>query len=582
MPLVEVRNLSFSYPGAMVPAIDSLSFSVKAGEYLAVVGANGSGKSTLLRCLNGLLKPPAGAISVGGFDPSQPEHRLELRRRLSLVFQSPPDQIVASVAEEDVAFGPENLGLPKAEMDRRVEDALRVTGLLAERKRPPRFLSAGQQQRLAVAGALAMDPECIVFDEATAMIDPSGRAELLDLIDSLVASGKAVIHITHDMEEASRAQRVLALASGSLRYDGDPQGLFSRADLAELGLEYPESMRIALALGLDPRPGESPGDLARRILALMPAQESSTVNVSALPAESVAGAAGSVASEDATEPAYQAADLGFSYLAGSGDERRALDGLSMEIRPGSSVALVGTTGSGKSTLLQIISALAQAGSGSTRTLGIDPSEPKVDLRSLRMRAPLSVQRPESAIFEPYVGDEVAFGPRNQGMRGAGLVSRVREALDMVELPYEEYRDRQTRILSGGQKRRVAIASVLAMSPELLVMDEPGSALDPASRRKLMDTLFLSVRGLHTLAFSTHSMEEAARADYVAVLSGGCLKAFGPPSEVFGKEWDPSWGLLRPYAAELAAELERAGIGLPGGILDGEGMAAGLRPRGSAA
>ena len=167
MALIRVNSLSYTYPSSTSPALDDLSLSVDHGEYLAIVGANGSGKSTLARCLNGLLLPDPGRITIDGLDPADPSSLREVRKRLSLVFQSPPDQLVASVAEEDVAFGLENLGVPRASMLARVEEALKAVDLLSERARPPRFMSAGQQQRLAVAGALVMAPECIVFDEAT-------------------------------------------------------------------------------------------------------------------------------------------------------------------------------------------------------------------------------------------------------------------------------------------------------------------------------------------------------------------------------------------------------------------------------
>jgi energy-coupling factor transporter ATPase len=232
--LIRIDNLSYTYPAGSTPALDGLSLSVDKGEYLAVVGANGSGKSTFARCLNGLVRPPRGTISIAGLDPADPHDLRGIRRKLSLVFQSPVDQLVASVAEEDVAFGLENLGIPRARMIVSVEEALVAVGLLEERARPPRFLSAGQQQRLAVAGAMVMNPDCIVFDEATAMIDPAGREAILGLMDMLVSRGMAIIHITHDMDEAARAGRVVVLAGGKLVFSGTPAGLFARTDLAAL------------------------------------------------------------------------------------------------------------------------------------------------------------------------------------------------------------------------------------------------------------------------------------------------------------------------------------------------------------
>jgi energy-coupling factor transporter ATPase len=578
MPLISVHDLRFSYPSSAEPALHGVGFTVEAGEYLAVVGANGSGKSTLARCLNGLLPAPAGSVSVAGFDPSVRAEREELRKRLSLVFQSPPDQIVSSVVEEDVAFGPENLGLALPEMKKRVERALSFAGLWAERKRSPRFLSAGQQQRLAVAGALAMEPACIVFDEATAMIDPAGRAAILELLEGLVRDGCAVIHITHDMAEAARARRILALHEGRVVYDGDSRSFFARGDLAELGLERPEAMRIASALGLAPIADESARALALRIRGMResanepapaPAPEPEEVPPLHATATPSPAAVPNPAASAAPDVAFSAKDIVFRYLEGSGDESLALDGISLTLAKGASLALVGATGSGKSTLLQLFAALASPSSGTLNSLGKDPSASSTDLRSLRMSSPLSVQRPESAIFELYAGDEAAFGPRNQGHTGAALVERVREAFDAVGLPYDTFRDRPCRALSGGQKRRLAIASVLSMRPQALLLDEPGSALDPGSRAALMDTLFAAAKGKAGFVYATHSMEEAARADYMAVLASGRLLAFGRPRELFGRLFSAAWGIARPFSSELAAELRGLGLDLPQGILGPE-------------
>jgi energy-coupling factor transport system ATP-binding protein len=266
---------------------------------------------------------------------------------------------------------------------------------------------------------------------------------------------------------------------------------------------------------------------------------------------------------------FSAEDIVFRYLEGSGDESLALNGISLALPKGASLALVGATGSGKSTLLQLFAALASPSSGALNTLGKDPSAGSTDLRALRMGSPLSVQRPESAIFELYAGDEAAFGPRNQGHTGAALVERVREALDAVGLPYGAFRDRPCRALSGGQKRRLAIASVLSMRPQALLMDEPGSALDPGSRAALMDTLFDAATGKAGFVYATHSMEEAARADYMAVLASGRLLAFGTPRELFGRLFSDAWGIARPFAAELAAELRGLGLDLPPDVLGPE-------------
>jgi energy-coupling factor transport system ATP-binding protein len=545
--LIQVNSLTYTYPSGSSPALDQLSLSVERGEYVAVVGANGSGKSTLARCLNGLLRPDPGTVCIDGLDPSDPANLREVRKRLGLVFQSPPDQLVASVAEEDVAFGLENLGVPAPLMRAKVKDALQAVGLLSERARPPRFMSAGQQQRLAVAGALVMDPQCIVFDEATAMIDPAGREAILGLMDELVAKGIAVIHVTHDMAEAARADRVIALAAGRLVFSGTPTELFARPDLAAMRLVPPAALVMARAYGLEPVPGESAVDLGQRILARygrelhqVPETTGSGADTHVRPVRS------------GVDFELKAASL--EYLAGTPNARLAVENASFTVPRGCLVALVGATGSGKSSVLQLLDALSLPSSGTVRAFGLDASDPSVDPREVRIRAPLAVQRPESAIFEQFCGDEVAFGPRNLGLRGVELVAKVSKAMDLLGLEYREFRDRQTRSLSGGQKRRLALASVLAMDSEALLFDEPGSALDPLSRLELMSIILDLVASGRTVVFATHSMEEAFQADHVVVMGNGRVLAKGRPETLFGDDWDESWGLRRPFAAGLAAAL----------------------------
>ncbi|HSV56766.1 MAG TPA: energy-coupling factor transporter ATPase, partial [Magnetospirillaceae bacterium] len=561
------------------PALVDVSMDICDGEYVALAGANGSGKSTLVRCLDGLVVPPAGTIRVDGLDPALAVERRLVRRALALVFQSPQDQIVASVVEEDAAFGLENLGVPRHEMVERVTAALDRLGLLAERARPTRFLSAGQLQRLAVAGALVLRPRHLVFDEATTMIDPAGKAEILDSMEALAASGTTVIHVTHDMDEAARAGRAVVLSRGRVAFDGDPETLFRREDLSSLGLAAPRSWRLARTLGLEPRKGEGPEDLGRRLAG---AYRSLSADPRPEPAggprpdgntrgDAVAGEPASGAAWKGAESAFRAEDASFRYLAATPNETLALDRIRLDVSKGALVALVGATGSGKSTLLQLLDALVFPETGRILSFGTDTSDPGADLRALRMRTPLAMQRPESAFFEHYAGDEAAFGPRNQGCSGPALAARVRGAMDAVGLPYGEYRDRPTRELSGGQKRSLAIASVLSMEPDALLLDEPGSALDPVAREALMDLVFYGAARRRTVVFATHSMEEAARADIVAVLVRGRIRAVGTPAEVFGRGWDPSWGLLRPFEALVAEAARREGLELPQDIVDGAGL-----------
>lgn len=552
MPLVAVQSLSYTYPGAVAPALSGITLALEPGEYLAVVGPNGSGKSTLIRCLNGLIVPPPHTVLVDGFDPAEPEGRAGARKALSVVFQSPLDQIVASVVEEDVAFGLENLGVPSDDMHVRVDEALDAVDLVSERRRSPRFLSAGQQQRLAVAGAWAMRPRVIAFDEATSMIDPNGRSAIMHLMDELVARGITVIHVTHDMDEAARARRIVVLSDGRLVFDGAPERLFSSGTLAGYRLERPRSYEAALALGLAPSVGESAAQLGARVALRMQAAPADGASITSIVHKLEPAYGQTTAAAKLGVAAFSIRDASMSYHTELADGRPAVQGASIDIAAGSLVALVGKTGAGKSSLLQLLDALALPDSGTVVSLGAATKAASTDLRALRMRAPLSVQRPESAIFETYVGDEAAFGPRNQGLRGAELVGRVRSALDAVGLPFDRYRDVLCRTLSGGMKRRLALASILSLQPDALLLDEPTAALDPGTRHEVLALILSYARQGRTVVMSTHSMEEAAYADLVIVMSEGRIVASGTPNLVFGDDWDASWGIDRPFAWTFAA------------------------------
>jgi energy-coupling factor transport system ATP-binding protein len=564
MALIRIAALSHTYPGQSRPAIHDINLSIAVGDYVAIVGANGSGKSTLARCLNGLISPPPGTVSVAGLDPADTGSLRGIRRTLLLVFQSPPDQLVASVVEEDVAFGLENLGMPRSEMLVRVPAVLDLVGLLAERQRSPRFLSAGQQQRLAVAGVLVMQPRCIVFDEATAMIDPAGRRTILDLMDELVASGLTIIHVTHDMAEAARAARVIVLDAGQKVFEGQPAQLFAKDDLASLGLLPPPGLSLARHFGQAGLPNETPDGLACRLLA-----SGQAATALAQLAEAHAGnpaptacSSGSTTNGQPPDVIFELRSAVLRYLAGTPNEHLAIDGISVRIMRGTAVALIGATGSGKSSMLQLLDALVIPTGGKALAFGLDAADPHTDPRDIRVKAPLAVQRPESAIFERFCGDEVAFGPRNLGVRGAQLVRQVRSAMDSVGLPFNQFRDQATKALSGGQKRRLAIASILAMAPAALLFDEPTSALDPVARRDLMGLILDQSRSGRTVVFATHDMEEATKADLVIVMVAGRIVAIGPPGRIFGQDWSDAWGLLRPFGAAVLASLRQGSTANP--------------------
>jgi energy-coupling factor transport system ATP-binding protein len=249
-PFIETQGLEHAYPlegGRQVVALRGVDLTIKRGEFVALVGPNGSGKSTLARHLNGLLTPTAGQVWVEGLLTSDAGNLWAVRQRVGMVFQNPDNQLVASTVEEDVAFGPENLGLPPGEIRRRVDEALRTVGLVEYRTHPPQMLSGGQKQLVAVAGALATRPACIVFDEPTSMLDPPGRRQILETIQHLNAAERiTIVLITQSMEEATAARRVVVMDKGQIAMDGPPEEVFGQGErLRAVGLDLPPAVEIA-------------------------------------------------------------------------------------------------------------------------------------------------------------------------------------------------------------------------------------------------------------------------------------------------------------------------------------------------
>ena len=252
---IKVENLSFSYESDSeahtIPAVKDVSFEINEGEYIAVLGHNGSGKSTLAKLLNFILEPTSGKIFVDGKEITSEDivddDIYDLRRKIGMVFQNPDNQIVATIVEEDVAFGPENLGLHPSEIRQRVDEALKIVGMTEYIKHEPHRLSGGQKQRIAIAGVIAMRPRCIIFDESTAMLDPIGRREVISTMQKLnKEENLTVINITHHMDEAAMADRIIVLNGGSLIIDGTPEEVFSNQDkLTEIGLDVPQSVALA-------------------------------------------------------------------------------------------------------------------------------------------------------------------------------------------------------------------------------------------------------------------------------------------------------------------------------------------------
>ncbi|EFK94431.1 ABC transporter, ATP-binding protein [Finegoldia magna ACS-171-V-Col3] len=247
--IIEIKNLSFQYEGSSKKVLKNLNIDIKEGEFICVLGHNGSGKSTLAKLINAQFIPTEGDILVGNMNTKDDDNLWNIREMCGMVFQNPDNQLVATIVEEDVAFGPENLGVPREELRKRVDDCLELVGMTDYKRHSPALLSGGQKQRIAIAGILAMNPKCLLMDEPTAMLDPQGRKDILDTVLKLREMGKTIIHITHYMEECVNADRIIVINEGDVVLEGTPREVFSNVEqMKEIGLDVPEPTEISYLL----------------------------------------------------------------------------------------------------------------------------------------------------------------------------------------------------------------------------------------------------------------------------------------------------------------------------------------------
>lgn len=559
-PIIRVENVHYTYQADSerpVKALDGVSLTVEPGEYLVILGHNGSGKSTLAKLLNALLVPTEGEIWVKEWNTKDALHVRDIRSTVGMVFQTPDNQIVATIVEEDVAFGPENLGLPHAEIVRRVDGSLAQVNMLPFRHRAPHLLSGGQKQRICIAGMLAMHPTVLVLDESTALLDPLGRREVLEIAQRLNKDeGVTVIAITHYMEEAVFADRLIIMAEGRIALQGTPRELFGQAEqLRELQMDLPQVTQLAAALSehISGFPGNilTVEEFAATIRQRMPA-----LNGRPRPALPPAPP------PPAQEPVIEIKDLTYYYMYDTPLQVKAIEGVNLDVRRGEILGVIGHTGSGKSTIIQHFNALLLPHAGQVTIFGQDASQNGADAKNIRRRVGLVFQQPEAQLFEHYVGDDIAYGPRNLKLSREEVRARVKQAMEAVGLGFETFKDRITFSLSGGEMRRVALAGVLALEPEVLVLDEPTAGLDPQGRNQLLDHILAlhRDRGM-TLVLVSHNMEELARVcDRVCVISEGRVVMIGSPAEIFGQvQTLRKLGLGVPAVMAVIDQLQQAGL-----------------------
>lgn len=590
--MIECRGVSFSYDGA-VPALDGVDLNIEDGEFFCILGGNGSGKSTFAKHLNALLQPDAGTVRINGMDTSDPELIYDIRSTAGMVFQNPDDQLVATLVEDDVAFGPENLGVPSAQIAQRVREALKGVGLVGFERHETHALSGGQKQRVALAGVLAMEPRVLILDEASSMLDPRGRKGLMKACRALHARGMTIVMITHFMEEAAEADRVAVFRAGRVAMLGTPEEILTRADeLAQLNLDMPASCCLGTALrakGVPVHAQVREVDMVAEIAQAYADRsgEDAAERPSAPDSRVLDNASSATDGTAVSEPVIEISHLSHSYSLSARERRRwrkrsatagksnkqalwgndpsspwALRDVSLTVRRGEFLGLAGHTGSGKSTLVQHLNGLIRPQEGSVYALGLDLANKK-DAAAVKAKVGVVFQYPERQLFAETVAQDVAFGPHNLGLSQAEVARRVASSLARVGLDLAAVGDKSPFELSGGQQRRVAFAGVLAMEPEVLVLDEPMAGLDPAARSDFLELIDRLHHGGLTVVMVSHSMDDLANCcDRIVVMNEGSVFAEGTPAQVFVHADElKSIGLGVPAAQRMALALAKAGVPL---------------------
>lgn len=456
MPFLNVNHLSFAYAANtenQKTALDDVSFLVTKGEYLVITGSNGSGKSTLARLIAGLLQVQEGTVTgdayrSAAFQKSRAKKNATESVPNGIVMQNPKTQLIAETVIKDACFGPENLKLPKDECQKRALAALKLMDLLEAEEQRTVTLSGGQQQKLCIAGILALSPELLILDEALSMIDPERRSLILDYIDEYHKNGGTILSITHNKEEAARSSRLIHLEQGKLVYDGTFRDFY-------------ENFRFF-------KPDYTKASAA--------------------------------SSTDATN-VIEVQNLEYAHPK----QTKLFENFSLAIKKGTLTAVIGQSGSGKSTLFELLSGLLIPAGGSIYASS---------------RPVLASQDCASTIFEEFAADDVAYGPQQLGVSGKELKQRVRQAMNIAGVPFKDYADRRTTFLSGGERRKVSIAGIIALDAEIYLFDEPTAGLDPESAVATIKLLQNLCAQGKTVIFSTHRNEEAEAAGRIIALEAG--------------------------------------------------------------
>ncbi len=511
-----------------------ITYLQEPGEAVAIVGRSGAGKSSLVRCLNRIIPKffPGdfqGQIGLFGKD-IRGLRPFELADRVGVVLQDFESQLFSSQAELDVAFGPENLGLGREEIQRRVSEALARVGMLDYRERDPGTLSGGQKQRLAIATVLALHPRILALDEATTDLDPVGREEITSIVRQLGQGAISLVLVEHEPEELRMVDRVVILKQGMVEREGPVEEILGDVEgLETAGVRPPDAAKLFSEMGFAERPirVEQAVELLQRAGERF--SETGIQRLRVLDQE---------ASNGVGDTILHVEGLGHSYPGGT----EALKGVDLQVREREFLAVVGQNGSGKTTLVKHLNGLLRPTRGEVFFQGRSIKESSVS--ELGKEIGFVFQNPDHQIFSSSVKEEIAFGPRNHGFSEKDIKDRVERALELVGLTGLEKSD--PFIMTRGERQRVAVASILAMGPRVIILDEPTTGLDYTEQVAVMEMLAELNRKGHTIIIITHTLWLVARyAHRVVLMAEGRIIAHGGSREVLARRETLARASLKP-------------------------------------
>jgi len=558
---IDIKGLTYSYPTSKEPVLRDINLSVRKGEFLSIMGPTGAGKSTLCLTLNGIIPQSLsgkmdGSVVVEGMNTLQ--HGVHvLTSKVGITFQEPESQLFSMNVEEEVSFGPENLGVPPNEIRKRIDWALSAVHMEEFRHRSPFRLSGGQKQRVAIAAALSMMPQILVLDEPTSGLDPIGKTEVFSVVHELKKmQNMTVVMVEHESEEiALFSDRVIVMDQGRIVLEGTPRDVFSRTQtLLDIGLNVPQVCELSDKMNQKFQPSR-----LYSFLTLQDAEESILRDFSKSKSRSMASPEidkteqrlSTVAKDQPS--AVEVKDLHFEYEKGT----EVIRGIDLDIHRGECVAIVGQNGSGKTTLVKHFNGLLRPTSGKIILNGVDTAGKTV--AQLSKTVGYLFQNPDHQIFSTSVEEEIAFGPKNLGVGPEETERRVAEALKLVGL--EEYRKVPPSTLGLGQRRKVTLASIVSMKPDVMILDEPTTGIDWNGSIQIMNSVRELNRQGHTIITITHSMRIVAQyAKRTIVLANGEVILDGPTREVFSKpDILRTTFLAPPQITSLAQELQSLGF-----------------------